>query len=245
MRWFGCFLIVLSSSVAHSQKATQADSIPARAFASSLYNRTFRNQSMLYNGNEYVAFDGPARGFRYFLSEYPEEGSITYEGETFKNIPLLYDVVSDEVVIEHYDQSGYGVDLKLHKERVTSFTLLGHYFVHLSADTMNGASYRSGFYDLLHDGQTKLLARRRKESVDQIDQGILTIHFSETDRYLLRLNGVYYSVKNRHSLLKLLKDQRKELVHYIRKMHFDFTLQRERSLVEIVRYYDKLKSPHE
>ena len=69
-----------------------------------LHNQTLGSHSPLYNGREYVNYDKYITGNQFFLSDLLEEGSIMYDGVLYRNVSLLYDIVKEEVIVEHFNK---------------------------------------------------------------------------------------------------------------------------------------------
>ena len=211
----------------------------SRAEAISFYSSSVRDQLLLFNGVEYKPIPEPYEGHPFFESEYIEEGSITYYGETYQNVPMHYDLVHDEVVIEHYDQKGYVGLVKPHQNKITSFVLLNHTFIHLGSQS-TGEDIRDGYYDLLYDGNVKILAKRKKTISEDLSMQTLKVSFNEKVSYYLFKDNEYHTIKSKGSVLKVLKDKRKELNQFASKRRADFTLNREYSMVKLAEYYDQI-----
>lgn len=211
------------------------------SLAISMYDETVRNQLMLYNGEEYNPYPEPYDDYPYFGSEYWEEGSVFYYGEWYHDVSMQYDIFKDELVIEHYGQSGYMAQVKLHSDKVDSFVLLGHTFIRIEGDSLDNQGLRPGFYDLLYNGDTRIICRRRKSVIKNIELATLTISFSEKDSYFLIKNGTAFPVRNKSTVLKVLKDKKKILNQSARKGKLDFVHNKENAIIQMVRYYDELK----
>ncbi len=232
------FGIFDSSGQSAIKDSTFLDKAEANALVQ--YSRIMRYQALIFNGSEYQEFDGNLEQHPYFQSEYLEAGTIRYDGELYPAIPLFYDLTTDELIIEHYDQKGYQVLVKLRQDRVQSFEVFGHSFQRLSGDSLN--SIKTGFYDVLYDGDVKLFARRRKVKHEELTTNQLIVEFNEKTAYYLWKGGRYYPVKSKRSILKVLKDKKKLLNQFSSKSNLDYHLRKEASFVELIRQYDKIKN---
>src|SRR5882762_9573262 len=177
------FLSITSSGPAFSQTHAP-DSVfllSAVKNAHELYTRSLGVGSHLLNGVQYkehnANFDDV--GHPYFESDDWVEGSVNYDGELYEDVAILYDLVSEKVVIEH---PYAGIKLELISEKIDYFSLPGHRFVRLDADTMKNSSIRTGFYDVLYDGRVKFYVKRHKEKKEEIAQGEIQVEFIEIDR---------------------------------------------------------------
>ena len=207
------------------------------------YDKLMSSELHLYNGTEYVGFDRSIKGNEYFGSDDWEEGNIFYDGQLYKKVFLRYDLYDDGVLTEHFGRNGYYAKVQLIKEKVGYFDLLGHHFVHIEPDSAENSILRAGFYDVLYDGSTKVLVKRIKE-IQQSDSGnTLQEEFSERNRIFVEKEGQYFSVKSKRSVIKVLKDQKKDLRRFARHGHLDFTHDREASIVKLARHYDQSNGP--
>lgn len=212
----------------------------AQAVASAVaaYDRSQRGQVALYNGAEYVPIPEPYEGFPFFASEYLEEGSVMYSGELFHNVPLEYDLVQDQLVIEHYDQRGYVTEVRLHDDLIDYFDLLGHRFIHVRGEPDWG-DLRPGFYDLLHDGKIKLLCRRKKNKQDRIEDRRVNVSFIERNTYYLVRDGQAITLRNKAAVLKALADKKKALRQFVRANRLK-EVDKEEMMISLVQHYDSL-----
>lgn len=102
-----------------------------------VYQQTVALEAGLYNGAEYVNDTKSfVKGHPFFKTAAEAAEGIYFDGAWFPNVPLQYDLVLDQVVIEHPIAD---LKLKLVPEKVTYFTLAGHTFIRLNADSLPAA----------------------------------------------------------------------------------------------------------
>ena len=88
---------------------------------------TLKENSLLYNGTEYVKQFNSVDGNPFFPST-RNEGGVLYYGNWYNNIELLYDCQDDVVIIRNVQGS---MKLQLVKEKLDEFTIDAHHFVRL------------------------------------------------------------------------------------------------------------------
>lgn len=232
----GC--VGLFSQRASCQSIVTDSAFVAEATASAVanYDRALYGQVALYNGSEYIPIPEPYKGFPFFGSEYWEEGTIKYSGEVFHDVLMEYDLVQDQLVIEHYDQRGYVTEVKLHSDLIEYFDLLGHRFINVRGDS---SGIRAGFYDLLYDGTMKLLCKHRKLLHETISNGTVEVSFLERANYYLLRDGKTISLRNKASILKALSDKKKALRQFARANGLS-NENKEKMMVSLVRHYESL-----
>lgn len=210
----------------------------SKANTARLYHNAIRSQSRLFNGSKYL---GPRQTFEehpYFLSEDWITGGVRYDGEVFQDVPLMYDLLNDVLVTEHAP-SGHAIALV--RQKLDNFYLANHFFEKILNETVSNSLPKSGFYDVLYAGETKVVALRQKSLREKIEVREVIITYEEKNRYFLLRNGVYFQVKSKASALSLMEDRKQELKRFIKEQKISFPDNRELALGKMAEYYDSLK----
>jgi hypothetical protein len=161
---------------------------------------------------------------------------VIYDGEKYENVPLLYDISADKLVVEHFA----GAFIELITANVYQFEIQGHTFRQFSkADDTRGI-ISEGFYEVLYDGKTKVLAKRTKTLEEWIASMQLKRAFTEKSQYYISRNGAFYLVSSKRSVLQIFGDKRQEMKKFIRDSKVDFLHDREYSFARTAEFYDKL-----
>jgi hypothetical protein len=136
--------------------------IPIGVFAGNRAD-TLANNSLLYNGTEYIKQFDQTKGTPFFPTE-KTNGSVFYFGNWYQNLDLLYDI-QDDIVITR-DVQGL-LKMRLTREKLDEFMVDGHHFVKIKLTTPAGE-----FYEQFYKGQRSLLMQWRKvtESEDPQNQ---------------------------------------------------------------------------
>lgn len=201
------------------------------------YTRALGAESHLYNGVQYKEMNATdeAGGIPYFLSDDWVEGTVFYDGELYEQVPILYDLVRDKLVIEH---GVNGIKLELIDQKVMYFTLPGHHFVHLLGDTIKGSILTSGYYDLQLAGKVKLYVKWQKERLEIIEDNAIRVLFVPHNSFYIVKNGSFIPVQTKASVLKALNDN-KSLRKFIRKNGIQFRQDRVRAITLVVSQYNE------
>ena len=156
--------------------------------AKQVYSNSLGAQSHLYNGVQYKEHNATPDDtwIPYFESDDWVEGSVSYDGQVYDHVPIMYDIVNDKVIIEHGTR---GVKLELINQKLEYFTLPGHHFLHLVRDTLKNSIQQSGYYDLLGDGTVQFLVKWRKTRQEVVDPLQIRIIFLENSSFFIRKNG--------------------------------------------------------
>ena len=215
-----------------------SSSLRAYKNAIAFYNQSFREELHLFNGKEEQAYPYQfSEGTPYFLSNKWSKGTLDYDGKMYEDVSLLYDVVRDELIYLYFDNRSR---IRLIKEKVSEFSIMGHNFINITPDSLFSSSIAPGFYDKLYQGKINLLVKRTKKIDNSIKLSGAETKVFDKDRYYLRKENNYYSVNNKRSLLHKLNDKRKELQPYIRQNKLNFRKDIENAMVKTLAYYDQL-----
>jgi hypothetical protein len=214
---------------------------PGYADAVALYHHFLVPETGLYRGNEYADYTHLLREGHPFYGEYKSKiGTVVYHGILYQVVPILYDLVYDQVIIGDYDHI---FRIILTTPLVDRFTMEDHSFIHLQ-DSVTPGMPKVGFYEVLYSGHITLLKKETKQIQEDLNNGDHAQLFIQgTDStYLLKMGNRYYPVNHSNSLSATLKDKKKELRRFIRTNNLSMRKDRENTLINVAAWYDS--SPH-
>lgn len=203
-------------------------------YALQLYDRQLLKQSFLYNGFEDPGYAQNITGSPYFETGDWRQGSLFYFGRWYRGVPLRYDLVSRNVDIRHYNQV---FSMALVKERVDSFIIDQHYFVHLR-DTAEGLP--NDYYEWLYRGNIQLYVNRRREIEEETNLDGLRRWFGDDkfQMFIRKSDGSWYDAGNRASLLRFMPGRSREIKRSLRKKKIKYRKDPVRYTLEAVRLFD-------
>ena len=209
----------------------------AKEYAVSLYHENIKNESGLYNGSQYVVYAQTIQdGIPFFEITEPSNGNVTYWGVEYKNVPLLYDILKGEIITV-VPSTNYLI--KLNTEKVSSFEVLNHKFIRIAKDSSN-KNIKTGFYDVLYDGQTTVYKKEIKTLNEDLSSGKLRTFILDENAFFIKKNNVFFTVSNKSSLLDILKDKKKEVQEFIRKNKLKIRKDKDNALPKIAAFYDEI-----
>ena len=234
----GLFLLV-PSAISIAQPGHDVTFLgDAKQNAFNRHQQALGAQARLYNGSKYRAPQHTLEEHPYFVSEDWVMGDVYYDGEFFENVPLMYDIFQGVLVTEHYP-SGHAIQLVYGK--LQHFSIAGRDFEKIENETVGNSLPTSGFYEILYPGPTRVVARRQKQKHEEIDANEIERTYNERNRYFVFKNGVYFPVKSKRSVRKLMTDKRQEINQFLKQHKAPFSLDREKMLKMTAEYYDSLK----
>ena len=201
-----------------------------------VYYQALGEQSPIYTGSEYIESPIPLQeGHVFFETNVFVKGTVYLDGMLFTGVPIMYDIVKDQLIIQHYTHL-FKINIPL--ERVEYFILSGHTFVRLLPDSSN--AIKAGFYDRLYNGKIMLLAKREKT----IKEGYVNVQLNnailQKTIYYIKKDGHYHIIKNMRSLLSVLKNKKKEIQQYLNSNKIKFKKDPEHAMIVAAEYFDRI-----
>lgn len=231
-----CLLGIGVGLQAQDSSTPQPVAPPAVENAVAVYYSSVDHQSRLYNGIEHIGYSPRIKGHAYFQAVELRKGTIVYDGLVYTDVPMWYDMVKEQVIIQHFNKF---TRIGLVSQKVTSFTLLDHQFIRLEIDSTLGLPIYTGFYDLLYKGPSTVLVRRIK-TIYEVVKDEVEREFTQQNYYFIQKDSAYYSVKSFKGLLTIFKDRSKEIKQYLRKNKIRYKKDKENTIVKAAAYYDSL-----
>lgn len=236
--WICLLLVIPAASVSAQSREDTTFLVRATENAIKLYQEALGAQSKLYNGSKYFPPKHTLDEHPFFSSEDWILGAVFYDGEYFQDVPLMYDLHGDVLITEHLP-SGHAIQLV--EAKLKSFSMAGHVFERIDNESVGGTLPRSGFYDILYPGETRVIAKRRKTVHEQIVSTVIERSFEARNRYFIFKNGVFFPVKSKASALKLMRDKKRELKRFLKETGASLSQNRELLLKSLAERYDSLK----
>lgn len=203
----------------------------------SYYIRETGLQAGIYTGCDYQ-YERINSGHVFFGTDNLVNGNIVYDQIEYNAIPMLYDIVKDYVIINGTGQPYF---ILLESNKVSQFTISGHNFIRIFADSLPGSFIKTGFYQSLYDGKTKAFSKKKKIIEEFIDIGtVLNKTALEKDKWYIYKEGIYFEVQGKKSILKVLHDKKKEISQFSNQEKIRFKNNMDDALARIVAYYDTI-----
>ncbi|MEO5595450.1 MAG: hypothetical protein ABIR15_22640 [Chitinophagaceae bacterium] len=203
------------------------------------YKKQVQENLHIYNGIEYLRTGHGVKGTPFFASDSLQNGGIFYDGRLYENIPLYYDLVTDDVVINNYAQNN---QIKLVPEKVNYFYILQHLFIRITADSLLPSFITTGFYEKLYDGKLSVFARHQKIPRLSINASDNDARYAAYNYYFVLLKNTFYRTDNKSDFLSVMDDKKDAIRKYIKDNKINFNKNREASMVKIAEYYSQLKN---
>ncbi len=234
--YFAFLLLISLFAFNKTNGQTSADQSLSFKNAKTYFQNETGEDAHLYTGEQYTDYEKNIKGYPFFVSPLMQNSDIFYNGSLYHNVPLLFDIVRQEIVINRYNQN---FRIKLLNEKVKYFTLAGHRFENITITEGKDENIANGIYDIVFDGKVSVLVKRIK-LIKYPFKAEDPPGFVEEDVCYIRNGNTMYAVDNRGSLLQALNDKRELIKTYIRKNKLKFKRNIEKELIMTAVYYSTL-----
>ncbi len=233
-------LIILLSALVQPGKGQDSAADPdftkaAYNNAVSLYHKQNDKQARLYQGVLHIGYSHKIIGHAYYPENEWNNGTVVYDGITYTNVSMMYDIYQDQLIIQHFHR----LMMQLHKEKVKEFTFNNRRFFLFQVDTLQKLPFSTGFYEDLYKGKIQLIAKRQKimeETItDVVEQRLLLKNY-----FYINRNQTWYAVKTYRDLTGVLKEKAKEIRQYLKKNKVKYRKDRERAILLAVQHFDAI-----
>ena len=192
----------------------------------------------IYNGKVYYPHPKFIEGgHAFFLSSGYQTGTVTYEGYVYRNVVLMYDIIRGELLLQYFDKV---TGIVLDPEKVDAFSFPGHNYINIKEAEAKKNNISTGYYEILYQGKTALLAKRYKTVTENLSQAGVERSVSQHNRYYLLKDSVYTLLKDKKSLTKLLKSTQSQNQQYIKNNQLNFRKDKENAMISLVQYHDSI-----
>lgn len=204
----------------------------------SSFNNKLTPQTRLYNGVSYTGYFGKLEGNAYLDDNATfVNGSVTYDGFEFKNVPILVDLVAEKLVSLSSD--GYNW-YSLLNDRLSGFIINDRRFLSISSDTSENATIRKGgFFEISYEGKMQVLIKRTKSIKEVVEQYGVTKIFYQKNEYFISKEKQFYKINREADILRLFANRKLELKKYLRSQNLKFRDNPNTTLVALVSYYEE------
>lgn len=163
---------------------------------------------------------------------------MTYRGQQFYNIPLLYDIYQDVLIFKNTENVKYASQpIRPFQRQVSSFTVLDDKFRYIDEKV---GQLSPGFFQVLYDGEDlTLLAKRVKRIKISAFSGESS--YLKEDKYYVKIEDKYHRIYRKSSILNLFESHKKEIRKFIRENKIRvLKAEKDNQLVQLIKFCDDL-----
>jgi hypothetical protein len=220
------FLIIYLGGSPESIKA-------ATAFSNAIAQDSV-DKHILLNGRIWRNQYSKVTGDQFFLTDKYTKGTVTFNGRTFENLDLKYDIYNDELIM---NIESYPVII-MNKEMTDSFSLKfgnrTYNIINTVTDTLN---VLKGYVNVLYMGPTALYVKYIKKIQPLADEGKYDLFYQE-HLVFLRKGVEIIPVGGKKKLMNLLEDKKKEIRNYLKRAGIKVSQKDPYTYIPVLEYYD-------
>ena len=204
-------MIVSAGSVCYSQDPAHTDSSEYQSQLALFDDAIGIENTEIINGTKYTVPFQVSGTHPFYNSVAAGKGNITFNEQPYFNLPLLYDIYSDELIVQQRRATGTHVLIKLYKGNVESFRIHDRTFRNYQGPKSQTLGMASGFYEVLYENAVfTLIAKRKKNTHVELGR----IQYENEDQYffihhekLTRFHGMknFYQVLGDKDLISDLR----------------------------------------
>lgn len=203
---------VLATSTVCAQY--QIDSLSLKGDLTGWYDQQVGlHQTVLQHGELATIVRKSPNSHAYFQQSTWIKTSITYSNQTFRNVPALYDIENDKLIISNNLKAPFtAVPLELRKELVERFEMGDNHFVYVDEPV---SWHQKGFFKAVYEGDSiDLLSKVFK----RLELKYSRLTYKEAQQYFLKKGGRYYRLRRLSGLLKLFPEHKREIRQYKKEL---------------------------
>jgi hypothetical protein len=234
--FFICTLLCIQTNAQY----LQADSLMlAKSIESSQlqFQKSLNVLAPIYNGTSYIHYWNKVLGHPYFGQEQQQNASICFKEYTYIDVPLKFDLVKYQIVILNPSN---GFEMALLSEHISGFNIASHEFIKLKNDSTQSDMPGPGFYELLYNGKSSVIAKYSKRIEASLKAEDNFSKFVEYAKFYIHVKGRYHLVENKSDIYRLLVDQKSQLRKYNNKENLQYSKSPAKTLTSIAAYYDSI-----
>ena len=145
----------------------------------------------------YLDYKGAKRS-PYFGDNGLEFGTLIYDGVTFRNIAILYNLYTQQLVVQHESKNDTQLVI-LDSDKVSEFSINKYEFVNIRMDSV----MNSGIYQLAYRGlNSSLFVKRTMDKDEEFGIQEVTLDFSPKNEYYIINNLGSFLINSKKGLMK-------------------------------------------
>jgi hypothetical protein len=194
---------------------------------------TLQNNFLLYKGPVYFKVAPYAKGFPFLLADSFAKGSLVFNGITYTDIAMQYDIEADELIVRNYEDNN---SIKLPKSKISAFTIYGQVYKRLPTSIANSDS---SFYHLIYATNVTHAFIKRVKTLERPRD------LNETLPQYEQQNIIYFIAKNKLYKIRKPKDienalieKKEQIKKYLKEKQIDNLT--DETIISTLTYYDTL-----
>ncbi|WPR75091.1 hypothetical protein [Algoriphagus sp. NG3] len=197
----------------------------------SLYRDQLPYFQELITGAHYEDPPNSYVGHPYLLGRDFQDGILTINNVSYTDVPLLYNMHEDELVTFH---PIYQEKIWIKPEKVEAFQFVEGELFQRFSENETYPHHKNGFYEVVSDGEIKVLVKHYKKKAVYRETGRVTYTFLASEDFFYWWNGEFAKIKNGNQAMKALRLTKKDIRNFIKTQGLERNLSLQEYLVRLV-----------
>jgi|GEM_PF-5972840 hypothetical protein len=238
MRLLVIYLIFLSSEL-NAQATVLVNNLLIKSIdhQNTKFQQIVNTSAALYNGTAYIKYWNKVIGHPYFDTDQFKSADITFQNFIYRDIPLKYDLVKNQLVILNATKE---FEMAILNDYVSEFKINNHHFIKIISDSVHEYNPGPGFYELLYNGHSSVIANHYKRIEASLKAEDNTSSFLKYNNFFVFSLNEYHEVKRISDYFNLYKDHKEQLKKYMRKGKLNYAKDPAKTLVSLASYLDTI-----
>jgi hypothetical protein len=189
----------------------------------------------LITGGQYAAPSARIKGDPYFVTRQFEAGTLRINGISYPQVPLVYDIVRDQLVTFH---PIFNQKILIKPEKIDGFEWSDGKLFRFFPGNESFLHHGNGIYQVLGQGKAIALAKRYKITRSLRDISRYDAEYIEKKDYFLWKDGVFSPIKKSSQAITALQLNAKALKKELKSKGLQFNKSPEAFLNYLVAYPD-------
>ena len=192
--------------------------------------------AVIFSGKEEPAYANYISNHPYLDTVGFRKGSISFDGRIYPNLLLRLNQDLEELIVWTPNNRRIMIPREmLDYAMIESLLILYH-----KPESADGRILSEGFYIRTYNGENKVWKRETASLMSKIVDYQMDYYFVKRPRIYVYMDGIYYPVSSKKSILKLFSSQKSELKNFIKQHKLNFRNNTENAIIAVANYYDEL-----
>lgn len=147
----------------------------------------------------------------YYIADKYSKGDVIYDGQTYYDVNIKYDIYKDELILNPYGESEH-IGLILIKDKIESFSIKDKRFVKIEKKDNDLPEFTTGYYEENEFAPDFIFYIKHHKDIQKgiNDDGVF-YNFKENHLFFIYLKNKTYQIKSKNDIIKLFPEQKKQI----------------------------------
>lgn len=147
----------------------------------------------------------------YYIADMYSKGDVRYDGQTYYDVNLKYDIFKDKLILNPYGESEH-IGINLIMDKIESFSIKDKRFVKIEKKDNNLPEFRTGYYEENEFASDFIFYIKYHKDIQKgINDNGVFYNFNENHLFFIYLKNKTYQIKTKNDIIKLFPEQKKQI----------------------------------